>query len=73
MSTDVINPAGPITSHVLGFTDVDDRGKKVLKKRLNSHLSGVDGQKRVLRDNKGRIVEDIESIRGGSSRSGFAN
>ncbi|MBT6065379.1 MAG: penicillin-binding protein 2, partial [Proteobacteria bacterium] len=56
-------PAGPITSHVLGFTDVDDRGQEGIEKAFNSHLSGVDGQKRVLRDNKGRIVEDIESIR----------
>lgn len=56
-------PAGPITSHVLGFTDVDDRGQEGVEKAFDSHLSGVDGQKRVLRDNKGRIVEDIESIR----------
>ena len=56
-------PAGPITSHVLGFTDVDDRGQEGIEKAFDSHLSGVDGQKRVLRDNKGRIVEDIESIR----------
>ena len=56
-------PAGPITSHVLDFTDVDDRGQEGIEKAFDSHLSGVDGQKRVLRDNKGRIVEDIESIR----------
>lgn len=48
---------------MLGFTDVDDRGQEGIEKAFDSHLSGVDGQKRVLRDNKGRIVEDIESIR----------
>ena len=56
-------PAGPITSHVLGFTDVDDRGQEGIERAFDSHLAGVEGRKRVLRDRKGRIVEDIESIR----------
>ena len=56
-------PAGQITSHVLGFTDVDDRGQEGIERAFDSHLAGVDGRKRVLRDRKGRIVEDIESIR----------
>jgi cell division protein FtsI (penicillin-binding protein 3) len=55
-------PAGPITSHVLGFTDVDDRGQEGIEKAFDSHLSGVEGKKRVLRDRKGRVVEDIESL-----------
>ena len=56
-------PAGPITSHVLGFTDVDDRGQEGIERAFDSHLAGVEGRKRVLRDRKGSIVEDIESIR----------
>ena len=56
-------PAGSITSHVLGFTDVDDRGQEGIERAFDSHLAGVEGRKRVLRDRKGRIVEDIESIR----------
>ncbi|HBP84232.1 MAG TPA: cell division protein, partial [Gammaproteobacteria bacterium] len=56
-------PAGPITSHVLGFTDVDDRGQEGIERAFDSHLAGVEGRTRVLRARKGRIVEDIESIR----------
>ena len=55
-------PAGPITSHVLGFTDVDDRGQEGIEKAFDTHLAGVEGRKRVLRDRKGRVVEDIESL-----------
>ncbi len=55
-------PAGPIASHVLGFTDVDDRGQEGVEKAFDSHLAGVEGRKRVLRDRKGRAVEDIESL-----------
>lgn len=55
-------PAGPIASHVLGFTDVDDRGQEGVEKAFDSHLAGVEGRKRVLRDRKGRVVEDIESL-----------
>ena len=55
-------PAGPITSHVLGFTDVDDRGQEGIERAFDNHLAGIEGRKRVLRDRKGRVVEDIESI-----------
>ncbi len=55
-------PAGPITSHVLGFTDVDDRGQEGIERAFDNHLAGIEGRKRVLRDRKGRVVEDIESV-----------
>ncbi len=56
-------PAGAVTGHVLGFTDIDDRGQEGIELAYESHLAGVDGLKRVLRDRLGRIVEDLENIR----------
>lgn len=56
-------PAGELTAHVLGFTDVDDRGQEGVELAWQDELAGRAGSRRVIRDRKGRIVEDVESIR----------
>jgi cell division protein FtsI (penicillin-binding protein 3) len=55
-------PAGEITAHLLGFTNVDDTGQEGIELAFDHWLRGVPGSKRVLRDSLGRIVQDIESI-----------
>jgi len=55
-------PAGEVTGHLLGFTNVDDRGQEGLELAFDNWLQGVPGKKRVLRDRLGRVVEDVESI-----------
>lgn len=56
-------PAGEVTGHLVGFTDIDDNGLEGLELAYNSWLSGQNGKKRVLKDRLGRSVEDVESIR----------
>jgi len=56
-------PAGEVTGHVLGFTDVDDAGQEGLELAFDHWLAGEDGAKRVIQDRYGRIVQDVESIR----------
>lgn len=56
-------PAGEVAGHVLGFTDLDDAGQEGLELFYNHWLAGHDGAKRVIRDNLGRTVQTIESIR----------
>jgi len=56
-------PAGEVTAHVLGFTNVDDIGQEGVELAFDRHLSGRDGAKRVIKDRLGRVVEDVESIR----------
>ena len=56
-------PDAEITSHLLGFTDVDDVGQEGLEKTFDAQLRGIPGQKRVIKDRLGRIVEDVESVR----------
>ncbi|MBA4141494.1 MAG: penicillin-binding protein 2 [Nitrosospira sp.] len=56
-------PAGELTAHVLGFTDVDDKGQEGIELAWQDELAGKPGSRRVIRDRKGRVVEDIESIR----------
>ena len=56
-------PNGEVTGHILGFTNLDEAGQEGLELAYNQSLSGVDGLKRVVKDARGRIVENVESIR----------
>ncbi|MGH8266505.1 MAG: peptidoglycan D,D-transpeptidase FtsI family protein [Steroidobacteraceae bacterium] len=56
-------PAGEVTGHLLGFTNVDDAGQEGLELAFDHWLAGEEGAKRVIQDRYGRIVQDVESIR----------
>ena len=56
-------PASETMAHVIGFTDVDDKGQEGLELALNKDLLGAAGSRRVIKDRLGHIVEDVESIR----------
>ncbi len=55
-------PTAEVSSQVLGFTDVDDRGQEGLELAYEDWLSGQPGRKRVVQDRLGRVVEDLELI-----------
>ena len=61
-------PAGELTAHMLGFTDIDDKGQEGIELAWQEELAGKPGSRRVIKDRKGRVVEDVESIR--APRSG---
>ncbi|TAN53850.1 MAG: penicillin-binding protein 2 [Methylococcaceae bacterium] len=56
-------PGGEVTSHVLGFTNIDDNGQEGLELAYNKWLRGTAGQRRVIHDGKQRIIEDVEDVR----------
>lgn len=56
-------PAGEVAAHVIGFTNVDDTGQEGLELAFDEWLKGRPGAKRVVKDGKGRIIQDMESIR----------
>ena len=56
-------PAGEVTGHLLGFTNVDDAGQEGLELAFDHWLAGEDGAKRVIQDRYGHIVQTVESIR----------
>ena len=56
-------PAGEVTSHVIGFTNIDDIGQEGLELAYDSWLAGIPGSKRVIKDRKGQTVEEVELIR----------
>jgi cell division protein FtsI (penicillin-binding protein 3) len=56
-------PAGEVVSHVLGYTNIDDRGQEGLELAFDEWLAGSPGSQRVIRDRRGRVVENVEMIR----------
>ena len=56
-------PAGEVTSHLIGFTNIDDIGQEGLELAYNDWLQGKPGLKRIIRDRLGRTVEHVEIVR----------
>jgi cell division protein FtsI (penicillin-binding protein 3) len=56
-------PEGEVSSHIVGFTNIEDKGQEGMELAFQSSLAGVTGSRRVIKDRLGRIVEDIGSIR----------
>jgi cell division protein FtsI (penicillin-binding protein 3) len=55
-------PTGAVSGHVIGFTDIDDRGQQGLELAYEAMLRSTPGKKRVLRDLYGNIIETVESV-----------
>ncbi|PKM13355.1 MAG: cell division protein [Gammaproteobacteria bacterium HGW-Gammaproteobacteria-3] len=56
-------PAGPVSAHLVGFTDIDDTGQEGIELAYDTALKGSPGKKRVIRDGTRRIIGDIEAIK----------
>ena len=55
-------PAAEITAHIVGMTGVDENGQEGIELAYQDWLAGKAGSRRVIKDRKGRIIEDVESI-----------
>ena len=55
-------PTGETSAHVVGITNVDDRGQEGAELAYDGELAGSDGKKRVLKDRRGNPIRDVESI-----------
>jgi len=51
-------PEGPTSAHVVGFTNVEDRGQEGIELAYERQLAGRAGSRRVIKDRLGRIIED---------------
>jgi cell division protein FtsI (penicillin-binding protein 3) len=56
-------PDGEVAAHLVGFTNVDDRGLEGLELVFNNKLQGHAGVERIIRDGKRRMVEHVDNIR----------
>ena len=63
-------PMGSLFAHVIGFTDIDGKGQEGLELSREDSLRGEDGAKVVLRDNKGNIVDSLDSPRNSVPKNG---
>jgi cell division protein FtsI (penicillin-binding protein 3) len=56
-------PEGEAAAHVVGFTNVEERGQEGIELAFQKDLQGRNGTRRVVKDRLGRVVEDIgESV-----------
>ena len=56
-------PDAEATSHLLGFTDIDDVGQEGLEKTFDAQLRAIPGQKQVIKDRLGRVVQEVGILR----------
>lgn len=52
-------PEGEAAAHVVGFTNVEDRGQDGIELAFQKDLAGQHGSRRVIKDRLGRVVEEI--------------
>lgn len=52
-------PEGEAAAHVVGFTNVEDKGQEGIELTFNKELGGKNGSRRVIKDRMGRVVEDV--------------
>ncbi|MDR5898069.1 penicillin-binding protein 2 [Halomonas vilamensis] len=62
-------PAGEVAAQLLGVTNVDDVGQEGLELAYQPYLAGHPGQRRVLKDRRGRLIRELgvveEAVPGG--------
>jgi len=56
-------PMGEVTSHLVGFTSIDDAGQEGLELMHDDVLKGLPGLKRMVRDSRGNYVEGGEQLK----------
>lgn len=55
-------PAGEVAAHLVGFTNVDDKGQEGLELSFDKWLAGVPGKKKVLKNLFGEIIRDVKPM-----------
>lgn len=56
-------PAGEAAAQLVGLTNIDGHGQSGLELARNKYLRGVAGQRRVVKDGRGRIVDDLDEFK----------
>ncbi|RID98530.1 peptidoglycan D,D-transpeptidase FtsI family protein [Simplicispira hankyongi] len=52
-------PEGEAAAHIVGFTNVEDKGQEGMELAFNDQLAGKAGSRRVIKDRMGRVVEGL--------------
>jgi cell division protein FtsI (penicillin-binding protein 3) len=54
-------PEGETAAHLVGFTNVEDVGQEGFELSQQQRLAGRPGSRRVIKDNLGRVIEQVGS------------
>lgn len=54
-------PEGESVAHIVGFTNVEDAGQEGFELSQQRRLAGKPGSRRVIKDNLGRVIEQVGS------------
>ena len=65
-------PAGEVAAQVVGFTDIDDRGREGLELAYDEWLAGVPGKRQVLKDRRGRLIKDVQVVKNAKAGKALA-
>ncbi len=55
-------PEGESAAHIVGFTNVEDKGQEGMELAFNDLLAGKPGSRRVIKDRLGRVVDGVGEI-----------
>jgi cell division protein FtsI (penicillin-binding protein 3) len=55
-------PEGQIAAQVTGFAGVDGKGQEGIERIDNAILTGIDGSRRVLRNARGQIIDNLDFV-----------
>ncbi|MFP6806868.1 MAG: penicillin-binding transpeptidase domain-containing protein [Pseudomonadales bacterium] len=55
-------PSGEVGAHVVGFTNIDDKGQEGLELSFDQWLAGTPGKKKVVKNLYGEIIRDLVPI-----------
>lgn len=56
-------PSGEVFGHLVGFTNIDDRGIEGMELAFESWLAAQPGLRRVIQDGRGRMVDEVDRMR----------
>jgi len=56
-------PAGEVTAHVVGFTNIDDIGQEGVERADQEWLAGRAGERQIMRDRRGNTIRDLAPIK----------
>lgn len=54
-------PAGEVAAHLVGFTNIEDKGQEGLERSFNEWLSGEPGLRHVLRNRRANVVRYVSA------------
>ncbi|MFB0963763.1 MAG: penicillin-binding transpeptidase domain-containing protein [Pseudomonas sp.] len=53
-------PAGEVAAHLVGFTNIDERGQEGIELAFDEWLTGVPGKRQVIKDRRGDLIRDLQ-------------